>query len=31
MLYQRLKNKDDFEVELVRKGEPVTLRFRVVG
>lgn len=31
LLYQKLKHKDEFEVELVRKGEPVTLRFRVVG
>jgi hypothetical protein len=31
LLYQKLKNKDDFEVQLVRKGQPVTLRFRVVG
>jgi hypothetical protein len=31
MLYQRLKNKADFEVDLVRKGEPLTLKFRVVG
>jgi hypothetical protein len=30
MLYQKLKNRDDFVVELVRGGEPVTLRFRVV-
>ncbi len=30
MLYQKLKKKDDFTVDLVRKGEPVTLRFRVV-
>ena len=30
LLYQKLKNKDDFVVEVVRKGKPVTLRFRVV-
>ncbi|MCB9688785.1 MAG: PDZ domain-containing protein [Alphaproteobacteria bacterium] len=30
MTYQKLKNKDDFTVQIVRKGEPVTLRFRVV-
>ena len=30
MLYQKLKKKDDFTVELVREGQPVTLRFRVV-
>jgi hypothetical protein len=30
MMYQKLKNKEDFEVQLVRKGEPMTLRFRVV-
>ncbi|MBX2797632.1 MAG: hypothetical protein KTR31_08190 [Myxococcales bacterium] len=31
MLYQRLKKKDQFEVELLRRGRPVTLRFRVVS
>ena len=31
LLYQRLKNKDVFEVELLRKGKPVRLQFRVVG
>jgi type II secretory pathway component PulC len=30
MMYQRLKNKEDFEVHLIRKGAPLTLRFRVV-
>lgn len=30
VLYQKLKHKDAFEVALVRKGEPLTLRFRVV-
>lgn len=30
MMYQKLKNKEAFEVELVRKGEPMRLRFRVV-
>lgn len=30
MTYQKLKNKDDFTVQIVRKGEAVTLRFRVV-
>jgi hypothetical protein len=30
-LYQKLKNREDFEVALVRKGEPMTLRFRVVS
>jgi hypothetical protein len=31
LLYQKLKNKQEFEVELIRKGEPVKLQFRVVG
>ncbi|MEQ1501246.1 MAG: hypothetical protein ABMB14_03405 [Myxococcota bacterium] len=31
LLYQKLKNRSDFEVELVRKGEPVKLHFRVVS
>ncbi|MEZ4235628.1 MAG: hypothetical protein R3F59_05590 [Myxococcota bacterium] len=30
LLYQKLKNKDEFEIELLRRGEPMTLRFRVV-
>ncbi len=32
-LYKKLKNKDHFEVELIRRGttEPQTLHFRVVG
>lgn len=30
LLYQRLKNKEDFEVDLVRKGAPLTLKFHVV-
>ena len=31
LLYQKLKKKTDFEVELLRGGEPKTLRFRVVA
>lgn len=31
LLYQKLKKKSDFEVELLRGGEPKTLRFRVVS
>ncbi len=30
LVYQSLKNQDAFEVALLRKGEPQTLRFRVV-
>ncbi|MCA9493278.1 MAG: PDZ domain-containing protein [Myxococcales bacterium] len=30
MTYQKLKKKDEFTVQIVRKGEPVTLRFRVI-
>ena len=30
LMYQKLKKKDAFEVSLVRRGEPITLRFRVV-
>ncbi len=30
MLYLKLKKKSDFEVELLRRGRPKTLRFRVV-
>ena len=30
MLYQRLKRKSEFEVELLRRGTPVRLQFRVV-
>ncbi len=30
LMYQKLKKKDDFEVALVRKGQPMTLSFRVV-
>lgn len=30
LMYQKLKNKDQFEIQLVRKGEPVTLKFRVI-
>lgn len=31
LLYQKLKNKDEFEIELMRKGQPLTLHFRVIG
>lgn len=30
MLYQKLKNRSEFEVQLVRRGEPVTLHLRIV-
>lgn len=30
LLYQKLKRKTEFEVELLRKGEAQTLQFRIV-
>lgn len=30
LLYQRLKNREDFEVSVLRGGKPLTLQFRVV-
>lgn len=30
LLYQKLKNKQDFDIQVVRKGAPVTLKFRII-
>ncbi|MEQ1568684.1 MAG: hypothetical protein ABMA64_23800, partial [Myxococcota bacterium] len=30
MLYQKLKNRSEFEIALMRKGAPMTIRFEVV-